>query len=124
MSLLPRIALGKKGGVNALEISRTGSNVLTCPPEEMLFSSLIDVGTFIETGSVNVSNGSSVFVPFDYGGVPHVTFQVVTGGYAVFPAMYANFGLVYAAITSSGVTFYNNTGAARTVNYQITNRPS
>ena len=123
MTLLPRIMLGKKGSETALEISQEGSNVLTCPPEEMLFSSRIDLGSFVETGSVSVSHGGSVFIAFSLGGIPVVSFQLVASGFATFPAMFENLGLIWTEVLSTGVRIYNTTGATRVVNYQITNRP-
>lgn len=124
MARLARLTTGRKSGVMVVECSQPGFDVLTCAPHQMLFSSLVDVISAIEVGSVSVSNGGSVLVPFSLGGVPFVTFQIVSGSpaTAIYPSMFQNEGNVWGEIDGAGITFRNTSGASRVVNYQIWNR--
>lgn len=123
MAKRARMITGMKDGAMAVEVSQPGFDVLTCAPHQMLFSTSIGAVSALETGEIAIGNNAAVFLPFDYGGTPFITYQVATGSprRITFPAMFPNFGNVWAVVTDSGATFHNTTGATRVVTYQIWN---
>ncbi len=121
MAKLARTRFGMKGGTIVLECSQPTVDVLTATANQMLFSSALECINCIATGSVTVANSGSQTVPIDVGGVPFVSFQVVSGSpaMATIPAMFPNFGFVWAEVDEDSIVFRNTSGASRVINYQI-----
>lgn len=121
MAKLARTIFGKKSGIIVIECSLPGVDVLTATESQMLFSSALECINCIGTGSVTVANSGSQLVPIDVGGVPFISYQVVSGSplRSTVPAMFPNLGYVWAEIDEDGITFRNTSGASRVVNYQI-----